>query len=166
MMLKKLFAIYKTTIYIQIWENRVKAVVVNTGEVFDEPPLVAIKTNAKGQKIITSVGSGARQDGINDATVVVNPFSHPRTLLSDFEVAEKFMQHVMSTLLGKRFLPPTPHVIIHPMEKTEGGLNMIEERALRELALGAGAREVIIYEGPQLDAETIDYETLKNELGL
>lgn len=33
------------------------------------------------------------------------------------------------------------------MEKAEGGLTMIEIRAFREMGLGAGARDVAIYQG-------------------
>jgi len=45
------------------------------------------------------------------------------------------------------------------MEKTEGGLTVIEHRALRELAIGAGARDAAIYQGPQLSIH--DFEQLK-----
>ena len=31
-------------------------------------------------------------------TIVVNPFSHPRVLFSDFEVGEKLLQHVFDIL--------------------------------------------------------------------
>ena len=47
------------------------------------------------------------------------------------------------------------------MEKTEGGLTMIEKRAFRELAFGAGAREVVLYQGKQLPPYDFDYDSIK-----
>jgi len=37
--------------------------------------------------------------------------------------------------------------VIHPTEMVEGGLSEVEERVLRELALGAGARSVVVHVG-------------------
>ena len=80
----------------------------------------------------------------------MNPFSHPRVLFSDFQVGEKLLQHAFSEVHKKLRIRPSPIVVIHPMEKTEGGLTMIEKRAFRELAISAGASEVYLYQGQPL----------------
>ena len=77
------------TIYIQIWENRIKVVDTVSGVVFDEAPLVAIETTKNGQKVIIAVGNSAESINSNSNVIVVNPFSHPRALLNDFCVAMK-----------------------------------------------------------------------------
>lgn len=41
-------------------------------------------------------------------------------------------------------------MVIQPMEKTNGGLSEVEERILRELAISAGARKVVIWVGNKL----------------
>jgi rod shape-determining protein MreB len=51
--------------------------------------------------------------------------------------------------------------VIHPMEIIDGGLTMIEERAFIELAMGAGAKEAIIYIGKQLSIPDFNYEAIK-----
>jgi rod shape-determining protein MreB len=47
------------------------------------------------------------------------------------------------------------------MEKTEGGLSPVEERAFRELSLSAGAREVLIHTGRELSPYGLDYDEIK-----
>ena len=47
-------------------------------------------------------------------------------------------------------IAPGPEVIMHPMEKLEGGITDIECRVYRELALGAGAIEVHLHVGDEL----------------
>ena len=96
-----------------------------------------------------------------DNIEVINPFSHPRALLADFALGEKILQNIFQMLQYKKLVAASPLVVIHPMEKTEGGLTVIEHRALRELAIGAGARDAIIYQGPQLSIHNFDFEQLK-----
>jgi rod shape-determining protein MreB len=47
------------------------------------------------------------------------------------------------------------------MEKTEGGLTIIEKKAFRELALGAGARDVVLKVGAPINLNNFNFETLK-----
>jgi len=75
-------------LYVQIWERRLKITECATGKVYDDVPLMALQILASGQKNILAIGKEAAR--IADANVVtINPFSHPRTLLADFYVAEK-----------------------------------------------------------------------------
>ena len=162
LMIKHLINKFGTTIYIQIWENRIKVVDTISGVVFDEAPLVAIETTKSGQEVIIAAGNSAKSITVNSNVIVVNPFSHPRALLNDFCVAEKLIQYTFHQILGKKLLSPSPAVIIQPMDKTEGGLTMIEKKAFRELALGAGARDVVLKEGaPIIDVSNVNFKTLK-----
>ncbi|WP_409523688.1 rod shape-determining protein MreB [Nitrincola sp. MINF-07-Sa-05] len=158
-MIKKFFDSFSTTLYLQVWEHRIKVTDVSTGRTFDEVPNVKIVTNAKGEKIIAAIGNQANNTQEPNA-VVVNPFSHPRTLLNDFLVAEKFLQEAFKTLLGKKLFSPAPAVVIQLMEKTEGGLTLIEIRAFKELALGAGARRVAVHQGDELSPRTIRFDQM------
>ena len=124
-MLTNLFKKFRTTLYVQIWEKRIKVTHIQTQKVYDQQPLVAIETNTKGKKIVAALGNAARSFESKDNTIVVNPFSHPRVLFSDFEIAEKLLQHIILTLSERKYFAPSPEIVIHPMEKTEGGLTMI-----------------------------------------
>ncbi|QDO83748.1 rod shape-determining protein MreB [Shewanella psychropiezotolerans] len=159
-MFQRILSYFQKTFYIQIWEKRIKVTDVDTGNCFDEKPYLAIETKSDGAKIVKAVGNSA--DMGNSSTIkVVNPFSHPRCLFSDFYVAEKVLQHVIKTLHGKAFVSASPKIIIHPMEKIEGGLTMIEKRAFRELGHGAGAMEVVIYTGVEIAIDRLDYDSVK-----
>jgi rod shape-determining protein MreB len=64
----------------------------------------------------------------------------------------------MREVLSSKILAPSPVVIIHPMEKLEGGVSEIECRVYQELALGAGARKVYIHVGEELDPRTFNMD--------
>jgi rod shape-determining protein MreB len=160
-MIKRLMNKFGTTVYVQIWGNRIRVVDTVSGVFFDEAPLVAIETTRKGHKVIVGVGNSVKLMTVNSNVTIVNPFSHPRALLNDFIVAEKLLQHVFQQILGKKFISPSPAVVIQPMEKIEGELTIIERKAFRELALGAGARDVVLNVGAPINLNNLDFETLK-----
>jgi len=85
-----------------------------------------------------------------------NPdFSHPRMLVGNFTAAQECLKKAVSEARGPGFILTTS-VVIHPRERMEGGLTQIEERVFRELAIGAGASKVVVWDGaPLSDAEVI-----------
>lgn len=148
---------FGTTLYVQIWENRIRAVDIDSNNVFDEQPLLQFNSLKNGKLDVVAFGNQAYVDA-------VNPFSHPRTLLRDFFIAELLLKQIIQKLGGKKLTLSAPVIIVHPMEKTEGGLTMIEIRALREMALGAGARDVAIYQGENtLAASTIVFKDIAQQ---
>lgn len=55
-----------------------------------------------------------------------------------------------------RWLQARPEVIIQPRDILEGGITLIEERALQELALGAGARQAKVWVGHELTKDEVE----------
>lgn len=53
---------------------------------------------------------------------------------------------------------------MHQLEKVEGGLTSIEDRVLRELAVGAGAREVVIYVGGKINTSVDSFDSVKSRI--
>ena len=148
-MLTKFIDSLNTILYVQIWENRIKVTNILTGDIFDEKPLIAISIDKKGQKFIVAVGNNSfLSSGANIA--IINPFSHIRSLIANFEIGERLLQYIFSMLLKGCVLKLRPKVVVHPMEKIEGGLTDVEERAFKELAICAGARDVVVYQGSEL----------------
>jgi rod shape-determining protein MreB and related proteins len=83
------------------------------------------------------------------------PFSHPRALLGSFTNADAFLRTLVAEAKGGFTL--RLEILIHPLEKVEGGLTEIEERAFHELALGMGASKVKVWSGAALsDAEVLE----------
>jgi rod shape-determining protein MreB len=158
-MLRKILNKFSPVVYVQIWENRIRVLDTKTGNTFDEKPFVLIKQKDKGEKIIEAIGNKAEYATYPNEESI-NPFSHPRFLLSNFFVAEKLLQHAVYKLLGKFSIKPAPSMVMHPMEKLEGGLSQIEIRAFKELALGAGAYDVVVYSGDTLSNNEVKFEEL------
>lgn len=148
--------------YVQIRASRLTVTNTTTGERWDQAPLLALESNAKGGKTVLTIGDEAKKR-VDAGIEVVNPFTHPRTLISDFSLAEKLLQEVFKAMSKNRLMPASPAVIMHPLEKLEGGLTQIEIRAMRELALGAGARDVLVREGSDLTGRNIDFAELLRE---
>jgi len=107
-----------------------------------EPPLVAISQGPK--KTALAVGEAARTAAMRPGVSLVNPFKHPRMLLSDFTAAEVVFNAFLKKLLSQRLFALSPIVIMHPRVDPEGGFTQIELRALRELGASGGRRTVFL----------------------
>lgn len=77
-------------------------------------------------------------------------------LVGEFEIAERLLKDGIKEAYSGGLLLTRPHIIMHPKEALEGGLTMIEQRVLRELALGAGAVKTYIRIGPDLSKEEVE----------
>lgn len=130
--------------------------------ILEYEPYLAIETIGK-KSIVKCVGTEAKHQS-GKYIDVINPFCHPRSFVADFYVAEKLLQHGLNQLQTSKFFKPAPRIIMHQLEKTEGGLTNIEERVLRELALGSGARDVVIYVGAKLDSEKETFDEVKRKI--
>jgi len=161
-MLSKLFN--KNLLYIQIWENRVKITTKESGVQFDEEALMVLTSNSKGEDIIGSFGNLVKSYASENSFKIIKPFSHPRTLISDFIFAEKFMQYGVKEVLSGKFITPSPLIVIHPMEKVEGGITSVEKRAFQALAMRAGARDSIVHEGEELSIMGFDFNKVNEQM--
>jgi rod shape-determining protein MreB and related proteins len=148
-MFNKLVSKYSNILYVQIWESKLKITEAHSGRIVDEAPLVAVRTENDGKMIIEAVGNMAKLVAGPNISVV-NPFSHPRMLLSDFTIGEKLLVYCFKKMSKGTLLALRPVVVIHPMEKIEGGLTEIERRAFQELATAADARETFVHEGTEI----------------
>jgi rod shape-determining protein MreB len=150
---------FRPVIYVQISPERLTLKNVKTGEVVAEVPELAISTQPKPK--ILAVGTQARQVAAAQPAQVVNPFAHPRSLVSDFTAAEQLLKHQLRRILGKSFLSSlfSPCVVIHPLGSPAGGFTQVECRAFHEMALGAGASKVFVWTGRSLT----DHEVLSRQ---
>ncbi len=157
--------IFSTTMYIQIWENRLRVSDIDSGNVFDEKPYIATDKRNKNRYKVIAVGNKAYATPGTDHVTVMNPFTHPRVLCGDFVHAEALIRKVIQQISKSKLIPNAPAVVIHPMEKLEGGLTDVELRMFRELGLGAGARDVAVHTGDELQISGLDFKEFirKNE---
>jgi len=149
-----MLTLFKTPLYIQISPDRVAIKNLQNGVAISETPHVAIASRLGNSRIVGFGAQAAMLKANGQADTVVNPFSHPRSMVSDFTVAQQLMKHLVRKSVGSTWLPSSPCVVLHPLGDPEGGFTQVEIRAFHELALGAGAAQVTVWTGrPLTDQE-------------
>lgn len=151
-------SLFSNDLLIELSENKTSIKVFSSDVQYEDEPLIAIEKGAKGE-VIKAIGIAAKRLQSNN-TSVHNPFKHPRSLVADFFLAEKILQYGVKQVHQSR-IRPAPRIIMHQLEKTEGGLTSIEDRVLRELAVGAGAREVLVHIGDRINVLTDSFDAVK-----
>jgi rod shape-determining protein MreB len=113
------------------------------GIVLSEPSVVALDS-ASGQ--VHAVGEEAeRMTGRTPAAIsAIRPLRHG--VIADFEVTEEMLRYFIQRVHQSRFAHPRV-VMCAP-----SGITAVEERAVKEACLGAGARQVHLIEEPMAAA--------------
>ena len=149
-MLKKLRGLVSNDISIDLGTaNTLIYVVEQGGIVLNEPSVVAIRKDARGgQESVAAVGVGAkRMLGRTPGNILATrPLKDG--VIADFHITEKMLQYFIHKVHKTRFLRPSPRVLIC----VPCGSTQVERRAIKESALGAGAREVYLIEEPMAAA--------------
>jgi rod shape-determining protein MreB len=142
-------------LYIQLSPERLTVRNPKTGACWSEVPEVAISKT--GVPKILKIGAQARLHDATEGVQIVNPFGHPRTLVGDFTVGEQLLRLAVAHIYPRRWWLPAPRVVLHPLGDPLGGFTQIELRALREMGLGAGAMDIVLWRGAALtDAELLN----------
>jgi len=113
--------------------------------------VVAIRSHGN-QKSVVAVGTEAkRMLGRTPGNInAIRPMKDG--VIADFSVCEKMLQYFINKVHENSFLQPSPRVLICvPCKSTQ-----VERRAIRESALGAGAREVFLIEEPMAGGGTTE----------
>ena len=115
------------------------------GVVLNEPSVVALDVS-DGKPV--AVGHEAkRMMGRTPGHIrAVRPLKDG--VIADFFVTERMLQHFIHKVHENRFLRPSPRVLVC----VPCGSTQVERRAIRESAMGAGAREVFLIEEPMAAA--------------
>ena len=137
-MFKKIRGMFSSDLSIDLGTANTLIYVRDRGIVLDEPSVVAIRTTAGNQKSVVAVGTDAkRMLGRTPGNIqAIRPMKDG--VIADFSVCEKMLQYFINKVHENSFIQPSPRVLICvPCKSTQ-----VERRAIRESALGAGAREV------------------------
>ena len=154
-------SLFSNDLLVELSENKISIKVFSSNIKYEDEPYIAIETTRKGE-IVKAIGKIAKRETSSKITIT-NPFQHPRSFIGDFFLAEKIIQHGVFEIHKSR-IRPAPRIIMHQLEKTEGGLTSIEDRVLRELAVGAGAREVVIYLGGKINTSVDSFDSVKSRV--
>ncbi|EAS66357.1 rod shape-determining protein [Photobacterium angustum] len=151
----------KRDLLIELRSKQLSVQVFGTSERVDLSPYIAIEDTKNN---VLAVGAKAKYLSGSNITVL-NPFDHKRSFVGDFACAEKVLQYAVREVLGNNKFAISPRIVMHQLEKVDGGLTDIEERVLKELAMGAGAREVLVYHhSVRIHAQQTSYTALKKQL--
>jgi len=146
--MSKLLDRFIPLIYIQISPEKLTLKNIKSGEVISEVPELAIAYEKNAH--IVGTGNEAVFHRSKPSVKIINPFAHPRTLVSDFTVAEQLLKAMVNRLLGSSIFAVSPKIVLHPLGDPAGGFTQVELRAFREMAYGAGASQVVVWTGRTL----------------
>lgn len=146
----------KSTIYVRIRSDLLSVTQVERRNTFEDKPLLALKVTPKGKKLIVAVGAEAEAAHYRDpaSVSVYNAFDHPRSCIKDFEIGKETLKYFVSKAVSRKAIL-RPVIVMHPLEKLEGGLTDVESLALVELGSYAGARKVYVWTGRILDPQEL-----------
>lgn len=117
--------------------------------VLNEPSVVALRTD-KGTAETTVIAVGQEAKNMLGRTPGAIKAIRPMKdgVIADFKVTEKMLQYFMKKVLKSSFFSPSPKVLIC----VPCGATQVERRAIKESAVGAGARDVYLIEEPMAAA--------------
>ena len=145
-MFSKLFGFMSNDMAIDLGTANTLVYVRGRGIVLNEPSVVAI-TMVNGKKQILAVGNEAKQMlGRTPGNIVaIRPLRDG--VIADFEVTEAMIKHFIRKVHNRRSFVSPRMVICVP-----SGSTAVEQRAIIESAVSAGAHEVSLIEEPMAAA--------------
>lgn len=146
--MKSLFAALMPTLYVQVSPERVSIRNLKTGTTQVEVAEIAV--SGADKPTIEAFGAAARAAQSTSTVRLAKPFAHPRSMVSDFTLGEQLLKALLRKALGRSMFALAPKVVLHLLGDPEGGFTQVEIRAFREMALGAGGAQVVIWQGPPL----------------
>lgn len=146
-MFKSIRGMFSNDLSIDLGTANTLIYVKGKGIVLNEPSVVAIRT-VGAQRSVAAVGVDAkRMLGRTPGNIqAIRPLKDG--VIADFHVTEKMLQLFIGKVHENSIIRPSPRVLVCvPAMSTQ-----VERRAIKESALGAGAREVFLIEEPMAAA--------------
>src|SRR3569832_633730 len=143
---------FKTTSLFSVFVFVVDLGIANTliyvkgeGIVLNEPSVVALDRETKK---IKGVGLEAKRmlGRTPEGVIAVRPMKDG--VIADFDVTEKMLRYFLKLIIDNHVFKVKPRVIVC----VPSGITEVERRAVRDSALGAGAKEVFMVAEPMAAA--------------
>lgn len=148
-MFRKLRGLFSKDISIDLGTANTLIYVRGGGIVLNEPSVVAIRQEygVSNRKVVAVGLEAKRMLGRTPGNInAIRPMKDG--VIADFYVTEKMLQHFIHKVHENKFLRPSPRVLVC----VPCGSTQVERRAIRESAMGAGARDVFLIEEPMAAA--------------
>ena len=145
--LDKIYGLVSNDLAIDLGTANTLIFIKHEGVVCNEPSVVAVQKNGRGEKRILSVGTAAKKmlGRTPGSIVAIRPLRDG--VIADFETTEAMLNYFIKQVHHRRSLV-RPRVIVG----VPFGITEVEKRAVRESAESAGAREVYLIEQPMAAA--------------
>ncbi len=145
-MFEQLFSMFSTDLAIDLGTANTLVHVRGKGVVLDEPSVVAVSKNGSNTRVL-AVGHDAKAMlGKTPGNIAaIRPMRDG--VIADFTVTEAMIRSFIEKASERRYFNSSRLLISVP-----AGITSIEQRAVREAAIGAGVREVHLIEQPMAAA--------------
>jgi rod shape-determining protein MreB len=139
--------LFSTDLAIDLGTANTLVYVKGKGIVSNEPSIVAVYRDPRGNQKILAIGEEAKSMlGRTPGNIVpIRPMKDG--VIADFEVTEQMLRHFIFKAHNRRTFVRPRVVVCVP-----SGVTPVERRAVKESALSAGAREVFLIEEPMAAA--------------
>ncbi len=149
-MFKKFRGLFSNDLAIDLGTANTLIYVRGQGIVLNEPSVVAVRQDrgSGGTRTVAAVGSEAKQMlGRTPGNITtIRPMKDG--VIADFTYTEEMLKHFIRKVHKSRFLRPSPRVVVC----VPCGSTQVEQRAIKDSALEAGARDVSLIEEPMAAA--------------
>lgn len=147
-MFKRLRGLFSSDVAVDLGTANTLIYVRGKGIVLNEPSVVALTKDSAGNRVVKAVGSDAKlMLGRTPGNIIaMRPLKDG--VIADFHVTEKMLQHFIHKVHETKLFRPSPRILI----SVPCGSTQVERRAIRESALGAGARDVYLIDEPMAAA--------------
>ncbi len=146
-MFKKFFNLFSNDLAIDLGTANTLVVARDRGIVINEPSVVAVQKNSRGQTKVLAVGKEAKEmlGRTPGSITAIRPMRDG--VIADFEVTQEMLRHFIKKANREHSIFRPRIIICIPF-----GITQVEKRAVKESAQMAGAREVHLIEEPMAAA--------------
>ena len=148
MPLKRILGWFSSDLAIDLGTANTLVFAKGKGIVVSEPSVVAVVKDGRGPDKVKAVGEEAKlMLGRTPGNIVaIRPMKDG--VIADFDVTEAMLRHFITKVHNRSSALVRPRIVI----AVPSGITSVEQRAVRESALSAGAREVYLIEEPMAAA--------------
>ena len=152
------------TIYFRFEASSIYALNANNGRFIDDHPVMLISDNGKSRKVIR-IGNSVKigTEDVPGNLTNINPFQHPRVIISNFTIAEKMFILLVKELVSGRIFRPKPTIVFHPKRDLDGGITSLEVKMLKDIGLFIGGIKVFVWLGRNLTQPELLNKSFLNE---
>lgn len=146
--LQSIRGVFSTDLSIDLGTANTLIYIEGEGIVLNEPSVVAIRHDSLGSSQVVAVGLEAKQmlGRTPENIKAIRPLKEG--VIADFSVTEQMLQHFIKKVQKNNMFKSSPRVLVC----VPCGSTQVERRAIKESALGAGAREVFLVDEPMAAA--------------